>query len=461
MKQAYEVNFEGFSFYMDEDARSVFFEFIEQGERKFKHSPDEKKEWEEFKKSLLEKFKKAITDPQKVMSLSELEKLINNSNMSGEFRKSYEKRQSYRYTAKDFYRDMDASVIAGVCSGLSRFLSTETTWIRVLFIILGIFTFPLGEIIYIIIWAVAPSNRQPEEKESAKQFSRKNHEYVRPNHIDNAFTTLFKGIGNLLHAILSSVAGIVGFALILVGIFIILGFFDLWPWHFFPLFEYHWWEYEWQEFIGNVNQDKLLLLISLALIIAIPALALIYNLIKTIFGIKSKNNMLKYLMLMLWFLCLVAAVGLWFSKDEHNGKTTSTREYSTLTKTTSAALYIEKRTNPHFYDYELDDDIWKSKYVFKNGEKYLYGEPEIEIIRSEDYEKFEITITKEVRMSSGKNFNYTIDNIEYNWVQNDSLLILDKYFYARDLKWWNSPKVIVEITVPKYTNVLFTGPFKN
>jgi phage shock protein C len=46
--------------------------------------------------------------------------------------------------------------ISGVCGGLARYLGIDPTLVRVLAVIAAVFTFPVGPIVYAVLWAVIP-----------------------------------------------------------------------------------------------------------------------------------------------------------------------------------------------------------------------------------------------------------------------------------------------------------------
>lgn len=48
------------------------------------------------------------------------------------------------------------SPISGVCGGVARYLGLDPTLVRVLAVLLGVFTFPAFVIVYFIAWAVMP-----------------------------------------------------------------------------------------------------------------------------------------------------------------------------------------------------------------------------------------------------------------------------------------------------------------
>ena len=55
------------------------------------------------------------------------------------------------------YRSRRNSIIAGVCGGLAEWLGWSPTWVRLLYVLVSIFSaaFP-GIIVYIILWVVVP-----------------------------------------------------------------------------------------------------------------------------------------------------------------------------------------------------------------------------------------------------------------------------------------------------------------
>lgn len=47
-------------------------------------------------------------------------------------------------------------MIAGVCAGIADFLGWDPTIVRVLYVLLSIFTVFTGAIVYLILWLVMP-----------------------------------------------------------------------------------------------------------------------------------------------------------------------------------------------------------------------------------------------------------------------------------------------------------------
>jgi phage shock protein PspC (stress-responsive transcriptional regulator) len=48
-------------------------------------------------------------------------------------------------------------VIAGVCGGIAEYLSWDSVWVRIIFVILSVVTAILtGVLVYLILWVVMP-----------------------------------------------------------------------------------------------------------------------------------------------------------------------------------------------------------------------------------------------------------------------------------------------------------------
>jgi phage shock protein C len=55
-------------------------------------------------------------------------------------------------------RPRDDRKLAGVCSGLARYMGVDSTLIRILFIVLAIWPVGIGVVFYIVCWIVMPND---------------------------------------------------------------------------------------------------------------------------------------------------------------------------------------------------------------------------------------------------------------------------------------------------------------
>jgi len=58
------------------------------------------------------------------------------------------------------HRSVDDRVLAGVCGGLAEWLGWDVALVRILYVLISVFSagFP-GILVYIILWVVMPENK--------------------------------------------------------------------------------------------------------------------------------------------------------------------------------------------------------------------------------------------------------------------------------------------------------------
>lgn len=73
------------------------------------------------------------------------------------------KRSAHKSTDKKLYRDTDDRVLGGVCSGLAAYFNFDTSIMRIIAVLLILFTgVPL--IAYFVLWAILPEATTPEDR---------------------------------------------------------------------------------------------------------------------------------------------------------------------------------------------------------------------------------------------------------------------------------------------------------
>jgi len=136
------------------------------------------------------------------------------------------------------------------------------------------------------------------------------------------------------------------------------------------------------------------------------------------------------------------AIGL-FSACNHI-KTTQSLEYfpsDTLLVSMTDNPGIEGFKDSWYFSY---DDSW---YMI-SGSKNYYGKIELDI-EPADSDNYLITVNRESQGRSRTEASINSDNLEYNWDQNDTELILDPYFSLRKPNRWRAPLTEVTVHVPQ------------
>jgi len=58
--------------------------------------------------------------------------------------------------SKTLYRTRQGRILAGVCSGLGEYFGVDANLIRVVFLVLAVFTGGVGVLAYLLMWIVIP-----------------------------------------------------------------------------------------------------------------------------------------------------------------------------------------------------------------------------------------------------------------------------------------------------------------
>ena len=58
--------------------------------------------------------------------------------------------------SKTLYRTHQGRILAGVCSGLAEYFGVDANLIRVVFLVLAVFTGGVGVLAYLLMWIVIP-----------------------------------------------------------------------------------------------------------------------------------------------------------------------------------------------------------------------------------------------------------------------------------------------------------------
>ena len=427
MKKAFRITYENLEFYIDEDARILFYSFIEKSERELNT-----KEFSlnDLRSSIVTTLRDIISSDNQVINKSDIESMI--ARVSVKFDLSATTGAN-KY--KKMVRDKGSSILGGVCAGLSNYFDFNLSAIRLIFIVLALIQ-GFGIILYLILWFVLPSTRIYDTDSYSAHHITEN----------SAFNTFIKGFGALFLVLFRGIGLIIGVSFIIFGIVLLSKYFNVYSWHNDWYNPFHHFNFNYD--LNLFHEHTLYLAVCIFILIAIPILSLIYNIIKQVFNIKTNDKIFRLTVSLIWFVCLLTTVGLLISKKDMNrtGKLVSTQVID-LKSTKSEKIYIETS-----YLSRKSDDYKNNRYIWIDNEKTLFGRPDIEINHTND-SRLSIHLKKEILINNKKQ-RLDYDNISYKWYQKDSLITLDNFFYAPGLKWWQLPNVTVEINVPNEKQVL-------
>ncbi len=157
MKTTTNININGISFTLDEDAYQLLNEYMISLKSHFKNKKGGKEIISDIEARIAELFQNLLTGTKQVINLEDVKKVKSQLGQPSDFESENEEEAydySYDGTRKRLYRDISDRMIGGVCSGLGAYFHVDTTWVRLAFVIAIISG--VSPFIYLILWIVIP-----------------------------------------------------------------------------------------------------------------------------------------------------------------------------------------------------------------------------------------------------------------------------------------------------------------
>jgi len=393
MKRTLTINISGTVFHIDEDAYDKLQAYLLDINRYFGSDPEGREIIMDIEARIAELFQEKTKSDGNVVTIQHVEEVIEVMGRPSDFAVEEEeeeptehKKRTFR-TGKRLYRDPEHQVIGGVCGGLGAYFNLDPVIFRLAFVLLFLVSHGIILLLYLIFWIVVPKaittsqrlemrgedvNIDNIKKTIKDEFQdvKKNYQKFRnsPSYergrdkINEAGSVL----GSVLRVILKVIVIIIGVALIIGGLLTIIGlvgslfisntFLGIVPWgsHVVPNF-----------FHFYVGTDTLnWLMISVAALVGIPLLALIYLGTKLVFRYKSNNAAVGLSAFALWIneteMSLIYKIGimiaLLLTSLVSNGQSKSYRIYSEFDQQDGFSWFSVSKSMLDVVDLTLNDE---------------------------------------------------------------------------------------------------------
>ncbi|MBN2519858.1 MAG: PspC domain-containing protein [Bacteroidales bacterium] len=169
MNETYTININGRSFFIDIDAYQRLNDYLNRLKLWFKNKESGDEIISDIERRLVELFMQKINPETGVINIEIVEDAISTMGQPEDFEEIEEdnttynnnqKKSSQTYQtipeSKKLYRDIDNRIFGGVCSGLAAYFNIDTTIVRIIYLILTIFTAFAGIPVYVILWVLLP-----------------------------------------------------------------------------------------------------------------------------------------------------------------------------------------------------------------------------------------------------------------------------------------------------------------
>ena len=166
MNKTVNINLGGEFFHIDEDAFIELKRYIDAVRGSLSHDDSIQEIISDIESRIAELFAELLPNAKSVVTMNQVMSVIEIMGQPEEFDMDdrANANQHSRPTAKELYRDQDNKYIAGVASGLGHYLGIDTVWIRVIWLLLTIFSSGSFVLIYVLFWILVPAALSTSQK---------------------------------------------------------------------------------------------------------------------------------------------------------------------------------------------------------------------------------------------------------------------------------------------------------
>lgn len=461
MNKTVNINLAGTFFHIDEDAFGKLNRYLSAIKRSFSDPQGRDEIIKDIEARIAELFSEKLDSHKQVITMKELDEVIAIMGQPEDYAvdeeiftdKNFDSDKSEKQATKPhkkLFRDPDNKYIGGVSSGLGHYIGLDAIWIRLIWILLTIFSSGTFILIYIIFWILVPeavttadkltmrgepvniSNIEKKFKETYDNVADKvkNADYdAYGKKIKTSSETFFDTLGKIIMALLTVFVKFIGVLIILVaavtliGLFIglfvsgVTGFFGAWN----------------TDFLHVVNESIApiwLISVMVFLAVGIPFFFLfILGLKILVDNLKSIGKVVKLTLLAVWLIAVFAliTIGVMQAMERSNeGNVINTQELNIKANDT---LYLAMRTNTQFGNDVSKRGGFSLKYD-ENDNQVIYSNNIRLIVRSTQDSLASLLVNRKAHGKEYLEAKNRAEAIEYNYVFNQNSLTLDGYFLA-------------------------------
>lgn len=481
MKKNFTVNIGGRIFHIDEDAYEILSVYLDRLRIHFQPEEGAEEILGDIEFRLAEMLAQKLSDEKQVINKADIEETIALMGDPSEM-ESEPGETAGPQTRKRFYRNPDEKIIGGVCGGMAAYFHIDPLWIRLAFVVVTFLGLGVGVIAYLVIWLLVPEARTTTERLEmrGKKINIQNIEESLKEELQdlnkrfkgltgeaqvaarrtarqgkNVFEQVFGFILSLFGHFFRAIVVLFGLILIAVGVFLLIGILIsfLAYEHVYYVSSYGINTFSIPAFLNILvgPSDQSLALIGIALVTGIPLLMMIYIGSRLIFRFKAKSRFvgIPAFGLFLAGLIFCAVSGLHIMKNFSQSSTSQKTERLTSPKENTLKIRIKEDQNlKKLLDEDHSFEIGSWNILSNEDTSISFGRPSLEIIRSVN-DTFYLSL---MGTSRGKDRNQALQratSIRYKFVQNDTALLLDPYFFLPPKEKFRGQKLKIVVSVPK------------
>ncbi len=482
MKKTFTINISGTIFHIEDDAYEILQKYLINLRAHFGSNEEGNEILADIEARIAEIFLESASDEKSVVSNEMVNKVIEimgtPEDISGEDEDDNEPVIGKAKRKRRLYRDPDHRVIGGVSGGLAAYFDMDPVVIRIIFIALFFITSGVALLAYFILWIAVPKAKNTaqrlemrgqeatvknieksikeevaEVKESYKKFKESDSYAKGKRTVEGAGDVFY----NVIKVILKVIVVIIGAALIISGVFGLVGFISSiiighsfvqgWPMIWGP-------EVHVPGFLNHLvdSGDVSIGLIAIGFLTGIPLLAMLFVGTKLVFNYKTNNAAIGLSMVGVWLVSLVVLIVVSAGQFDNFKKHSSVSEIETLSCDSCQTLYL-KLAEDKYEDYSTEDfEIDNFKVTVVDGEEVMLGNPLLDIKKA-SRNSFSVIVKKASRGRTREEAKQSAENIIYHYELRDSVIYFDPIFILNEEEKWRNQEVDIIVRVPEGKSV--------
>src|SRR6056300_202275 len=165
MNKTININLASTFFHIDESAYKKLKAYLNSLEKGFNKTQGKEEILKDIEARIAELFQEIKTNSEYVINETDVDKVISILGQPEDFISEEEdETPKFEASQKKLFRDPDDKYIAGVASGVGYYFGIDSSWIRLLWILLILFSGGSFVVIYILFWILVPVAKTTAEK---------------------------------------------------------------------------------------------------------------------------------------------------------------------------------------------------------------------------------------------------------------------------------------------------------
>ncbi|MEO9511526.1 MAG: PspC domain-containing protein [Flavobacteriaceae bacterium] len=484
MNKTVNINLANTLFHIDDEAYNKLRRYLESIKRSFSGTAGSDEIIADIEARVAELFLEKMENDRQVITQKEVDEVINIMGQPEDYmvdedifedepRKTSDQESR---KSKKLYRNIDQKYIGGVCSGLEYYLGFDALWIRLIFILLAVFT-GFGLIAYILLWILVPeaattsqkldmrgepiniSNIERKVKEGFDDVADKvksvDYEKV-GDKVKSSSKTFFDTIGDIIMFFFKIFGKFVGILLIIIGASTLIGLFvgaftlGIFDAIHVPGVDFY-------EIVNTTGAPVWIVSILLFFAVGIPFFFLLYLGLKILVNnLKSIGNIAKFSLLGLWLISIgiLFALGIRQAAEFAHVGSVNTKSEVVLENPTDTLLIKIKNSE---FEYSMNNaHFGRMTFSYdENDNRILISDDvDLKIRRTEDGQ-MKINIRKDSHGSSNLAGRERAKEINYGFQQLGNEIVFDKYLTTDSSNKARNQEVTATVFIPTGVTLKF------